>query len=197
MKIAISGLSGSGISTACEGVGKKLNLKIINFTFRNMATEIGADLETLQEKRKNDDSFDYLLDKRQLELFGAEKNAILGSRLAIWLADANMRVWVHAPLEIRAKRIAGRENISFEKALIATKQRDKENKAQYKKLYGIDVSKHEFADLVLDSGKLNAAQIANKIANEAKKDKYKNVKMSKYGARIGRIISDGLKTKKC
>ncbi|MEK6843022.1 MAG: (d)CMP kinase [Candidatus Micrarchaeota archaeon] len=197
MKIAISGLSGCGISTACEKISRKLSLKIINFTFRNMAIELGTDLETLQERRKVDDSFDYLLDKRQIKLFESENRAILGSRLAIWLADANIRIWLHAPLEVRAKRIALREKTSFQEALLATKRRDFENNAQYKKLYGIDVSKHEFVDLVLDSEKLNADEIAKKILLELKKDKYKNMKKSKYGARIGKIISNGLKRLKC
>ncbi|MFH1257521.1 MAG: cytidylate kinase, partial [Candidatus Micrarchaeota archaeon] len=90
MKIAISGLSGSGNSTACEKVGNALKLKVINYTLRNLAIDVGMDFPTIQEKRKEDERFDLLLDKRQMEAFSEEKDAIIGSRLAIWMADANL-----------------------------------------------------------------------------------------------------------
>ncbi|MFH0971048.1 MAG: cytidylate kinase family protein [Candidatus Micrarchaeota archaeon] len=197
MKIAVSGLSGCGNSTACLAVAKALRLKSINFTFRDLAEELGMDFEDLAEKRKQDRGYDLLLDKMQLGLYGRELDAIMGSRLAIWLADANLRVWLDAPLEIRAKRIAKRETKSFEDAFDRTKRRDIEDRKQYLRLYGIDILEHDFADLILDAEKFNALQIARKIISEAKKDKYKNVQKSKYGDKIIGKIEANLKSIKC
>jgi CMP/dCMP kinase len=197
MKIAISGLSGSGNSSACENVGKALKLKIVNYTLRNLAADVGMDFAQIQEKRRDDPSFDLLLDKKQLEMFGSEGNVIMGSRLAIWMADCNLRVWLSAPLKIRAKRIATREKKPIRQVLAETKKRDEENRRQYIKLYGIDVNKHSFADIIVDADKLNAKAVAQKIMTEAKKDKYKNIEKSNYGDRILARIEKGLKAVRC
>ncbi|MFH1443314.1 MAG: (d)CMP kinase [Candidatus Micrarchaeota archaeon] len=197
MKIAISGLSGSGNSTACEKVGNALKLKVINYTLRNLAIDVGMDFPTIQEKRKEDERFDLLLDKRQMEAFSEEKDAIIGSRLAIWMADANLRVWLDAPLEIRAERIAKREAKEPDQTLEETRDRDEENRRQYLKLYGIDVEEHGLADMVLDAGSLDADTIAERIIEEAGKEKYKNVRKSKYGVEIMQRIEKGLAGLKC
>ncbi len=197
MIIAVSGLSGSGNTTVCGLVAKELNLRLINYTFRNLAQELGIDLEELHLRRKIDGGIDCLLDKRQLERVGKEGNAIIGSRLAIWLADANLRVWLEAPLNVRAERIAKREGGEARKALEETRKRDLENAEQYKKLYGIDISDHGFADVTIDAGKYSAEEIAKKIAGESKKDKYKNIKKSNFGDSIRKSIKANLEKLKC
>jgi CMP/dCMP kinase len=197
VKIAVSGLSGSGNSTACGKIAKLLRLKAINYTFKDLAAEIGMDFYALHEKRKSDPAYDLLLDKRQIEMFEGEENAILGSRLAIWIADANLRVWLEAPIQIRAKRISQRDGIPTGDALVKTRMRDKENAAQYLRLYGIDINKHGFADIVIDSGKFGADEVAKKIASAAKSKKYAKVKKSPMGEKIRKIIQVNLNKIRC
>jgi cytidylate kinase len=197
MKIAVSGLSGSGNSTVCSLVGKNLRLKVINYTLRDMARELGMDFEGIHRRRKGDPAFDYQLDRKQAELFASEKNAIMGSRLAIWLVGANLSVWLEAGLKTRAARIAEREKIPVREALLRTRRRDAENALQYRRLYGIDVKTHGFVDLIVDTEKYPASKVAAIIVNEAKKAKYKKVKSSKYADTMLSSIEKGLKSIRC
>ncbi len=197
LKIAISGLSGSGNTTVSELIGKKLHLRVINYTLRNMAKELEMDFEGIHEKRKDDPAFDYMLDKNQQEMFEREKGAILGSRLAIWLADANLYVWLDGELKTRAKRIAKREGITLKEAIAKTKIRDLENAAQYRRLYGIDVNKHGFADLKIDTDNLSAQEVMEKIASVAQKPSYKKVRKNKYAEEMKVRISRGLGSARC
>lgn len=197
MKIAISGLSGSGNSTVCALLGKRMGLTVINYTLRNMALELGMDFGEIHKKRKDDPSFDYLLDRKQAEKFSASKNAVLGSRLAIWLVDSNLSIWLDAGLLARAGRIAKREGIPLRQAIAQTRRRDSENSAQYRKLYGINVSRHGFADMVIDTEKLPAAKVAQLIIKEAKKPKYNKVRGNKYAGGLAGKIAFGLKGVRC
>ena len=78
LRIAISGKSGCGNTTVCKLLADKLNIGVVNFTFRNLSEETGLTLEQIIEKAKNDDWFDTQIDKRQVEL-ALQKSCVLGS----------------------------------------------------------------------------------------------------------------------
>ncbi len=197
MKIAISGLSGSGNTTACKKIARFLHLTPINYTLRDLAAELGMGFLEIHEKRKIDPSYDFLLDRRLIEAFGKESNAIIGSRLAIWLVDANLRVWLDAPLGVRAGRIAERDGITRAEAVKITRKRDEENRSQYRKLYSIDIARHAFADMVVDSEKLDANEVARRIALEAKKAKYGALRKSIHSEGIWKKIGMGIGAHRC
>ncbi len=172
MKIAISGLSGCGNTTACKNVSKALGLKIVNYTFRDLAKEMNLTLDQLQLKSKSDPYYDYLVDQHLIDFATKKKRFVMGSRLAGWLVqDADLRVWLSAPFQERAKRIAAREGIPLEKALVHTKKRDEENHERYKRYYGVDVDDLGGFGLVLDTSKLSAEQVCAAIVQAAKKAK--------------------------
>ena len=56
IKIAVSGKSGCGNSTVSRLLAEKLGLKLINYTFHNMAEEAGIPFEELCLKAENDPS---------------------------------------------------------------------------------------------------------------------------------------------
>ncbi len=164
MKIAISGLSGCGNTTACKNVSRALGVKLLNYTLRDLAQELGMTLEQMQEEVKQGAYYDYLVDKKQIELSEREKEFVIGSRLAGWLVqDADLRVWLTASPEVRAQRIAQREGKDWKKVLADTKKRDSENAERYKKLYGIDVSDLGGYDLILNTEYLTPEQVASAI----------------------------------
>ena len=83
LRVAISGKSGCGNTTVSTLLSQKLGIKLINYTFRQLAAEKGLTLAQVIENAKNDDSYDKYVDTHQVEL--AEKEScVLGSRLAIW-----------------------------------------------------------------------------------------------------------------
>ena len=109
MKIAISGHSGCGNTTATTNVGKALNLSIANFTFRNLALELGMSFDELHRQAPGNFIFDYLTDLSCIRA-ALTNRIVVGTRLAAWLMDADLRIWLHAPLDSRASRINRRES---------------------------------------------------------------------------------------
>ena len=118
MRIAISGYSGCGNTTATTNVGNALGLKIVNYTFRDLARDLNLTFDHIHTSASDNLIFDYLTDFTLIRNALANENIVIGTRLAAWLMNAELRIWLHAPLEARAKRIFARhkpeENISYE-----------------------------------------------------------------------------------
>lgn len=162
MKIAISGLSGCGNTTTSTVLSKKLGFPLVNFTFRNLAKEKGMSLEELSEKAKYNSDIDKELDTRQASMARENENAILASRLAIWmLPEADVKVYLEASEKTRAERIMKREGGSLEYQIETTRKRDEENYNRYLNIYGIDCEKYDFADLVIQTDDKTAEQVAD------------------------------------
>ncbi len=167
MKIAISGKSGCGNTTVSKMTAAKLGLKFVNYTFRIMAQEKGIPFEELCRLAESDKRFDIMLDEKQKEL-ASEGNCVLGSRLAIWIIDdADLKVFLDAPTDVRAERIHRREGGSYEEVFNKTIARDKRDSERYKNLYNIDNNDFSFANLVIDTGALSAEEVAELIVQKA------------------------------
>ena len=165
--IAISGKSGCGNSTVSRLTAEKLGLRMINYTFHTIAEERGMDFKELCRLAETDPSWDYQLDQKQKEL-AAAGNCVLGSRLAVWLLeDADLRVFLDAPQDVRAGRIHKREGGSYEKVFQETLQRDTRDHLRYLKLYTIDNEKYDFVDLVIDTSLFTPEEIAGQIVSRA------------------------------
>jgi cytidylate kinase len=166
-RIAISGKSGCGNTTVSRLVAARLGLKVINYTFKDLARDRGMSFEELSRKAETDPQYDYALDRFQVES-SLEGGCVLGSRLAIWLLrDTAFTVYLAARLEVRAARIGKREGMDIKAALTHTAQRDARDRERYQRLYGFDVDEYGFARLVVDAESLSAEQIAERIASEA------------------------------
>lgn len=169
LRVAISGKSGCGNTTVSTLLSQKLGIKLINYTFRQLAAEKGLTLAQVIENAKNDDSYDKYVDTHQVEL--AEKEScVLGSRLAIWmLKEADLKVYLMADDDVRAKRILNREGGDLEEIKSFTTMRDSEDSRRYMKLYGIDNSSYDFADMKIDTALYSPEQIVDQIIAELKK----------------------------
>ncbi len=168
LRIAISGKSGCGNTTVSTLLAEKLGVKLINFTFRQLAAEKGLTLAQVIENAKTDDSYDIAVDTRQVELARAEP-CVLGSRLAIWmLKEADLKVYLMADDDVRAKRILNREGGDLNAIKEFTSMRDSEDSRRYLKLYDIDNSKFDFVDLKIDTALYNPEQIVELILKELK-----------------------------
>lgn len=165
-RIAISGKSGCGNSTVSRIVADRLGIRLINYTFRSMADEQGVSFEQMREMAEEDDRWDIYLDKKQVEM-AMEGPCVLGSRLAIWLLEkADLKVFLDAPLEIRARRIQQREGGDWKAVLDKTTERDACDRARYMRLYEIDNDKYDFADMIIDTEKMTAEEIAEAIISK-------------------------------
>jgi len=168
-RIAISGKSGCGNTTASRLVAQLLGLRVINYTFKDMAKDRGLSFDALCVLAEKDTQYDLYLDRRQVELT-REGGCVLGSRLAIWLLKGSaFCVYLKASPEVRAGRIALREGFPLETAMERTKARDQRDHDRYWKLYGWDVDEYGFVDLVVDAERLDQVGVASTIVDAVRK----------------------------
>jgi cytidylate kinase len=169
IKIAISGKSGCGNTTVSRIVAEKHGLSFINFTFRSLAQERGLSLAEVLEKAAVDDSWDREVDDRQVRLAREAEGCVLGSRLAIWmLPEADIKVYLKARPETRARRIVLREGGRLEDVAAFTMERDRQDTERYLRIYRINNDDYSFADLVIETDSMEPEKIAAKIIGAAR-----------------------------
>ena len=163
LRIAVSGKSGCGNTTVSRILSERLGIRLINYTFHDMAAERGISFEQLCLLAESDSQYDRHLDRRQVEL-AMEGSCVIASRLAIWLLKkADLTVYLYASADVRAKRIAGREEIPWQQSLQDIEVRDSRDRNRYLNLYGIDIDKYDFADLVVDTEQGDQFYVVEKI----------------------------------
>jgi len=171
LRLAISGKSGCGNTTVSRLVAEKLGLRVINYTFKNLARDSGMSFEELALKAETDPQYDLTIDRMQVDL-ARMGGCVLGSRLAIWLLrDTALTVYLKASLEVRAARIARREGGDPAAVRARTEARDQRDRARYQRLYGYDVDRYDFAALVVDTERLNQQQVADVIVDFARRER--------------------------
>ena len=169
--IAISGLSGSGKNTVGRIVAKTLGWQAVEPTFKDLAKSEGISLQEFQKKAMQDFEIDLKFDD-ELRAQCKEGKVVVTTWLGPWMVQGNpFRVWLDVSLDVRAKRVAGREKQGAGEALTSISRRDSENKERYLKVYGINILEHEGFDLILDANLDSAQELAKKIAEAYKKRK--------------------------
>ncbi len=162
MIITISGPPGSGKSTLSKILSVKLGMELISMgdVFRKCAEDRCMCLEEFGLLAKSDGNIDREIDEMQKKIAKEKDNIILEGRLSGFLVDANLKVWLKAPLEIRAQRIARRECKSVEKAMAETKEREQCERERYLNYYDIDINDLSVYDIVIDSSKWSPEEIS-------------------------------------
>lgn len=165
LRVAISGKSGCGNSTVSRMLAERLGVRLINYTFHTMAEEQGISFDEMCRMAEEDDRWDRHLDETQVAR-AREGSCVLGSRLAIWmLPEATLRVYLEAPIAVRAARIHTREGGSYEALVAATQARDQRDHDRYLRLYGIDTDDYGFADLVVNTERRDPDEIVRLISD--------------------------------
>ena len=163
MLITISGPAGSGKSTVAAGLAERLGSEHVSGgdIFRAVADE--RDLTPLQLNKlaEDDDSIDRDLDRRQRELAAEREDLVLESRLAGWMAGdhADFRIWLDAPLDIRAERIADREDKPVGTAREETVERADSEALRYREYYGVDIDDLGIYDLSLNTARFSPGAV--------------------------------------
>lgn len=173
MLITVSGLPGSGTTTAAARVAKVLGLDMLpgGEVFRAMASEHGMSLGEFGAYAAAQPTVDLELDRR-LAARAHAGDIVIESRLAGWILRneglTGTAVYITCDDEVRARRVAGREGKTVEQALAENSEREKVEHDRYLAFYGIDLHDTTIYDLVLDSGRLQPAQVADRIAAAAR-----------------------------
>ena len=170
MIITISGLPGSGTSTVSAILSRRLGVDVVSAgdIFRKMSEERGLTLEEFGELASRNEEIDQELDRFQKEIASnardAKKDVILEGRLSAWMADPDLAVFVTAPLDVRAARVAHREGIPLPDAATQISERESCEAERYERYYGIDVDDPEVYDLVINSGNWDQHGVAVIVA---------------------------------
>ncbi|MDZ7745452.1 MAG: AAA family ATPase [Halobacteriales archaeon] len=158
MLITISGPAGSGKSTAATALADELGYDHVSGgdIFRELAAEQGLTPLELNKLAEEDDAIDRDLDCRLRDLAAERDDLVLESRLAGWMAGehADFRIWLDAPLDVRAQRVADREDKDPELARTETEARADSESKRYADYYGIDIDDLSIYDLVLNTARL-------------------------------------------
>jgi cytidylate kinase len=163
MRLTVSGLPGSGTTSLARYLSEQHNLTLVSAgeVFRQMANEGGFDLASFGELARSDPSIDRLIDERQKGIAARSDDIILEGRLSGWMVpDADLKVWLMAPLKCRIDRIYARDELnSEEEALRATEEREKCEKLRYMIYYQIDISDLSQYHIVLNSARWDVSQL--------------------------------------
>jgi len=170
--ICICGMAGSGKSTVAKRIAAKYGLKYYSGgdALKALASERGYNIERrgwweseegvkfLNERLKSPD-FDRMVDAKLMEL-AEEGNVVLDSWTMPWLLKRGFKVWLEASEEVRAKRIAERDGLTFEEALKFLREKEWRTKNIYRKLYGFRLGE-DFKPfhLIIDSNILDAEEV--------------------------------------
>ena len=162
MIIAISGYSASGKNTVGAALAKALDFKFVAISFRDF-----GDLLEMQKKAMEQSDIDRMLDAR-IEEMAKQADSVVATWLAGWKLNADFRVFLHAPLEVRRKRLAKRDGKTEEAAEMEIIWRDHVNRRRYLKYYGIDIFDTSHFDISINTGIYKPSQCVDIILNTMK-----------------------------
>ena len=173
MLITLAGLPGSGTTTAARIVCRELGLEHVTagMIFRNLAIERDMTLEEFSKYAEEHPEVDWELDRRMVRKM-RDGNTLVEGRLAGWMAAREslpaLKVWLEAPDEIRAARVAQREGLTKSQALQANQVREKSEWSRYMDIYEIDLKDLELYDLRIDTNEHDPEAVAAQIADAAR-----------------------------
>ncbi len=183
--IAVSGPPGSGKSTLAKLLARELRLRYVSSgaLFRRLAKERGMSLLEFTKLAEKDYSIDRMIDNE------ARKEAMKGcvvvdGHIAGWILRdlAHVKVYLYAPREVRASRIAVRDGKSLEDALKDVIERERSESKRFKEIYGIDVNDLTVFDVCINTatyGIEETLRIALEAVREATRKSLKTEPVNK------------------
>ncbi|HHQ45084.1 MAG TPA: cytidylate kinase [Candidatus Altiarchaeales archaeon] len=153
MIVVVGGKIASGKSTLAKRLSQKLGFSHVSAgsVMRKMASERGMTLVEFSEYAEEHPEVDKEIDERQkAEAVG---DCIVDGRLSAYFVDADLKILLTAPIDVRAKRVFERDGNfeSFEDAKRALEARENSEKKRYRDFYGIDLDDTSVYDVVIDT----------------------------------------------
>lgn len=178
MKIIISGLTASGKTFVGKSLAKSLKIEFLNAStiLKEIAKEYNfktagenwydsAEGMKFAKYRLENPEIDLELDKRLLYILNSKQNFVVSSWVLPWLfKNKCIKIWLEAKKRVRAKRLADRDKISFERAMEIIEFRDSLNEKLYKKIYGVEIGPDKkLFDFIYENSGKKGREIAEEI----------------------------------
>ena len=170
MIITIGGLAGTGTTTTAVLLSEKLDIPFVSSgsIFRSMAKEKGMSVLEFSEFAERNDDIDKEIDRRQAELAKSSQNLILEGRLSAFFVEADLKLWLMAPIDVRAKRISQRESKSVDVAKKEIKIREESEALRYLDIHNIDIGNLDIYDLMINTDRFDPESITKIILTTLK-----------------------------
>ncbi|MDD1659980.1 MAG: AAA family ATPase [Methanomicrobiales archaeon] len=162
MRVTVSGSPGSGTTTLAKYLATTHGFELISAgeMFRQLARERGMSLTEFGALAEKDVSIDAMIDARQKEVAARQDHIVVEGRLSGWMVeDADLKIWLHASIACRAKRIAERDGTDEYTARDLAIQREECEYTRYLHYYRIDIRDLSRYDLVLNSELWNPEEL--------------------------------------
>ena len=176
--VAISGPPAVGTTSVAKLVAKRLHLPLLvvgrlqkklvrtrnesRAALLSWRTRYGSDRRTHMER-----------DLMQVERAG-RGDVVICSKLALHFLKkiTPYKIWLTAPLRVRAERAAERDGTGVRETLKEISERQAIERREWKRIYGFDYFyQRKIADLVVDSSNLTLKQTVDKIVRFVKPEK--------------------------
>lgn len=157
-KITIGGLAGTGKGTVGKLLADYLGYELCSAgkCFRGIAAAEGIPLARLEELANGDSQYDRKVDGIT-KSYGARNHFVFEGRIAWLLIPDSVKFLLTCNKDERVRRVAGRDKISFDDALVATEHREFLAQKRYYNLYGIeDIGDTRLYDFVVDTTQIDA-----------------------------------------
>jgi len=164
MIVTVSGEIGAGKSTVAKALAHALGLRYLSAgeIFREEARRRGVSVAALGQLAESDPAIDRDLDRMQVEA-ARGGGVLIESRLSGWLIEGDLRVWLRAPLAVRAARVAARDGVSVEAALRDVEMRDECEVRRYRAVYQIQLADLTRYHIIVDTGMWSAEEIVEAL----------------------------------
>ncbi|MDR0913466.1 MAG: AAA family ATPase [Methanobrevibacter sp.] len=174
MIITIGGLAGSGTTTAAKVLSEKLDIPFVSAgdIFRQMAKESKMSILEFSDFAEDNTEIDIEIDKRQFQLAkeykDISKDLILEGRLSAHFVDADLKVWLIAPMEVRSQRVCDRESKTLKEAIEEINIREKSEALRYLDIHNIDINNMDVYDLIINTNSFSPVSISEIILTSLK-----------------------------
>jgi cytidylate kinase len=170
MIITLGGLAGTGTTTTAELLSEKLDIPYISagYVFRQMASERGMSVLEFSEFAEGNDDIDKEIDKRQAELAKSSDNLIVEGRLSAYFVEADLKLWLVTPFDVRSQRIAERESKSVDVASEEIIVREESEALRYMDIHNIDIKNMDIYDLIINTGTFDPEKVSEIILTTLK-----------------------------